>query len=292
MSGATSGPTPLAVLVTCHNRRETTLRCLAALSAQDTSTAFEVFLVDDGSTDGTGDAVRAAAPQVHVIQGSGDLYWVGGMRLAYDRAVAAGVDDVLWLNDDVELLPTAISTLLGVLSEMDSPEEPAIVIGAVRDPTSGATTYSGLRRVSRLRRLVHQRLEPADVPIRCDTMHGNVVLVSGAARRRVGNLDGAFTHAMADTDYGLRARRRGCAIWLAPGHLGTCTLNLQRTVWEDPSIPRRARMGAVLSAKGRPPREWLRLTWRHGGPLWFVHALAPYGRAFLGRPHRRRSSVP
>ena len=76
----------IAVLLTCFNRRAKTLAALEALFKQDgagTTFALNVFLVDDGSSDGTGDAVRGAFPQVHVIDGTGDLYWNGGMRRAF-----------------------------------------------------------------------------------------------------------------------------------------------------------------------------------------------------------------
>ncbi len=63
----------IAVLLTCHNRRAETLRCLEALLAQDAGASLRVFLVDDGSTDGTGEAVRVSFPQVNVVQGDGSL---------------------------------------------------------------------------------------------------------------------------------------------------------------------------------------------------------------------------
>lgn len=274
---------PLAVLIACHNRREVTLRCLRSLRAQDTRVPMQVFLVDDGSTDGTADAVRAQFPEVHVVQGSGTLYWVGGMRLAHDAALAAGFEDMLWLNDDVTLAPSAVGTLLATLAEVTAGDRPdAIVVGAVQDPTRGTTAYSGLRRVGRYRHLLLERVEPQSVPIRCDTQHGNVVLVPGPVRRRVGNLDGRYTHAMADVDYGLRATELGHPVWLAPGYAGTCSFNPQRAAWEDPAIPRRERIRTVLGPKGRPVREWVHHSRRHGGPLWFVHAASPYVRAVLG----------
>lgn len=275
--------TSLAVLIACHNRREVTLRCLGGLRDQDASIALEVFLVDDGSTDGTADAVRAQFPDVHIVQGSGTLYWVGGMRLAYDAALAAGFEDMLWLNDDVTLASDAVRRLLATLSTVASAPEPdAIVVGAVRDPVLGTTAYSGLRRVGRFRHLLLVRVEPQDEPVRCNTHHGNVVLVPAAVRRSIGNLDGRYTHAMADVDYGLRASALGHPVWLAPGFVGTCAQNFQRAAWEDPAIPRRERLRAVLGPKGRPIREWVHHSRQHGGPLWFVHAVSPYTRALFG----------
>ena len=70
----------IAVLITCFNRRETTLRCLRALYEQElpAGAMLRVVLTDDGSSDGTGDAVRTEFPGVVVLQGDGNQYWVGG----------------------------------------------------------------------------------------------------------------------------------------------------------------------------------------------------------------------
>ena len=52
----TDSPAPaLSVIVPTRDRRERLSRCLAALAAQDTGGEFEVVVVDDGSSDGTGD---------------------------------------------------------------------------------------------------------------------------------------------------------------------------------------------------------------------------------------------
>src|SRR4051794_16275211 len=98
----------LAVLITCFNRVETTLRGLRKLiEALDTiaNLGFEVFLVDDKSPDGTGAVVKAAFPSITVIVGTGDLFWNRGMCLAFQSAQTRGpFDCYLLFNDDVELI--------------------------------------------------------------------------------------------------------------------------------------------------------------------------------------------
>ncbi|MCG8688965.1 MAG: glycosyltransferase, partial [Desulfobacterales bacterium] len=75
--------------MTVHNRRDTTLACLKTLFAQQLPQDVEltVYLVDDGSTDGTGAAVARQYPSVRLIRGNGTLYWNGGMFLALGEAV-------------------------------------------------------------------------------------------------------------------------------------------------------------------------------------------------------------
>ena len=109
----------IAVLLTCHNRKKKTLQCLNALNIQEgleVDYNIEVFLVDDGSFDGTAEAIVACFPNVHIIQGNGNLYWNQGMRLAWDTAAKTkDYDFYLWLNDDTILDKDAIINLIDIL---------------------------------------------------------------------------------------------------------------------------------------------------------------------------------
>ena len=102
----------IAVLMTCYNRVETTLRCLHSLFNQtikqtgNQAISLDVWLVDDASPDQTGAKVKAAFPEVHVIEGAGGLFWCKGMRLAWDTAAAAkdlpkDIVPVVWSGEDL-----------------------------------------------------------------------------------------------------------------------------------------------------------------------------------------------
>ena len=81
----------VAVLMACHNRRAKTLSCLQRLFAQalPPSVRLRVYFVDDGSTDGTAEAVEVAFPEVTIIPADGTLFWCEGTRLAWRRASQA-----------------------------------------------------------------------------------------------------------------------------------------------------------------------------------------------------------
>ncbi len=58
----TLDPAPeISIVVIAFNERDRAPRCVLSVLGQRTDAAFEVLLVDDGSTDGTADAVEAAA---------------------------------------------------------------------------------------------------------------------------------------------------------------------------------------------------------------------------------------
>ena len=71
--------TSIGVVITCYNRKEKTLASLKKLINQEDvdSLDINIYLVDDGSTDGTSEAVKKNFPQVNIIKGDGTLFWNG-----------------------------------------------------------------------------------------------------------------------------------------------------------------------------------------------------------------------
>ena len=272
--------TRIAVLLTCHNRVERTVRCLETLFAQRIDDdRFEVVLVDAGSADGTPEAVQDRFPQVEVIARGPELFWNGGMRVAYAHAYASDPDAYLWLNDDVVLDPDAVPRMLAVHRELRAAgRPPTIIAGSTRDPETGEPTYGGVVRPDRRRPLHHQLVAPGDLPRQVETMNGNCVLVPREVVQRIGTLAAVYTHGMGDYDYGHRAQRAGCETWITPGTIGTCARN---------ASPRRAgslsehRQRAVGPTTGLPPREWFTFARRWAGPLWPLYGSSPYLRRLV-----------
>jgi GT2 family glycosyltransferase len=263
--------TTVAVVMACHNRREKTLGALRALAGQRRHDAdVTVHLVDDGSTDGTSQAVRAEFPDAEILPGNGGLYWNGGMRVAAAAARRRDPDHYLWLNDDTVLDDAALRVLLDTAALHPG----AIVVGSTRDPDTGVPTYGGVHRPFR-RPLRFELVPPADEPRECETMNGNCVLIPRAVASVVGNLDSAYTHGMGDYDYGLRARRYGLAVWMAPGTIATCARNPEPVPGERPL---RLELARLADVKGLPPRDWLVFSRRWAGPAWPVYWASPYLR--------------
>ena len=272
----------IAALLTCYNRKATTLACLARLIKQELTDELTVFLVDDNSPDGTGEAVRAQFSQVRVLQGDGALFWCGGMRRAFDAALREDYDFYLWLNDDTLLEPDAVARLLSSYEEIAAKGcESAIVVGATCDPRTGAHTYGGVVRSSLIHPLKYRLLEPGDDPRQCDTMNGNCVLIPRSVAAVVQNLSPEFRHGIGDFDYGLRARKAGCTVWGAPKYIGTCARNDVDGGFLDPRLPLRNRWRHMMSSKGLAPGEHLVYARRHGGAFWPFFWVLPYIRIVL-----------
>jgi GT2 family glycosyltransferase len=95
------------VIVPSHNTRERTLRCLASAVAQRDE-VLELILVDNGSRDGTADAVASAFPGVRLLSFREPM---GFSRAANLGAGTARGEILLFLNADAELLPGALAAL-------------------------------------------------------------------------------------------------------------------------------------------------------------------------------------
>jgi GT2 family glycosyltransferase len=274
----------VAVLMTCFNRKKMTLEALESLFSQKQVEDLDVtvYLVDDGSRDGTSLAVAERFPQVSLLQGDGSLFWNGGMRKAFAHALAKGFDGYIWLNDDTRLDEDALRRLIACSDGATELFGAAIIVGSIRDPLTGERSYGGVRKRASWFRLDFVPNLPDDLePIRCDTMNGNFTLIPAAVASRLGNLDGAFQHQLGDFDYGLRATEAGIPVILAPGYYGFCSDNPRSGTWRDRSQSLSKRWRHLLSPKGAPVREWFLYTRRHFGWRWPLYALSPYVKTLL-----------
>lgn len=202
----------IAVLMTVHNRKDTTLACLKQLFLNKSDESeLEVYLVDDGSTDGTSEAVAKLYPKVIVIKGDGTLFWCRGMIEAWKYASKATPDFYLWLNDDTLLFESAVNDILSSYSTVD----PISVISGAIVSSDGTTVSYGGKVNNRL-------VAPNGTMQELDKFNGNFVLVPKQVYDQFGMLDSHFHHAYGDWEYGIRLKRNGVKLYLTPSFVGTC----------------------------------------------------------------------
>ena len=235
----------IAVLLTCHNRKSKTVCCLQHLFAQLDlkGTSLEVYLVDDGCTDGTSEKIKELFPSVHIIKGDGSLFWNRGMCLAWEESRKDGeYDAVLWLNDDTMLYSTALKSILDCYSN----NEGSIIVGSMcssKDPRT--ITYGGYKN--------NKRVIPVegDYPI-CETFNGNCVLIPREVSDKIGYLDSYYRHSVGDYDYALRAHKAGIKNIVTP-IVGECDRNPSEPIWNRGSLSERFKK--LYSPLGNNPFE-------------------------------------
>lgn len=229
----------LAVLIASHNRRDVTLGCMSRLLPQ-LGKDDGVYLVDDGSQDGTAAAVVGLNDKrIKVINGDGSLYWAKGMRKAWEAAFAERQDwdGYLWLNDDTELKPDAIAKMLAV------GDGERIVVGELEN-AKGEIVYGS---------------RPGGL------FTGNCVFVPRKVYERLGMICGDYSHAWADSDYAMKAKRGGIGV-VSAGVVGKAEGHPNRPSLKGLTLRRRL---SLL----RAPKGWsLHDLWLYRRRNWGVCA--------------------
>lgn len=232
----------IAVLLTVHNRKEKTLRCLQNLFKQEIPVGYQmdVYLTDDGCTDGTPEAIRTQYPQIHIIKGDGNLFWNRGMYKAWEAAAKnKDYDFYLWLNDDTYIYINAIQSVLKCAYYTD---EKSIICGVTCSISTGEVTYSAYYR--------KKKLIPNGSLQKCDTICGNFVLVPQYVYKKIGMLDWTFRHAIGDHDYSLRAIENGIRCYITPCYIGNCENTFMPPKWALKTTPIIKRFKILYSPLG------------------------------------------
>lgn len=249
----------IAVLITCHNRKDKTLSCLKALYNNKLLPcfSFDVFLVDDGCSDGTVQAVNLHFPLVKIIPGDGDLYWSRGMHKAWDAAASNyDYDYYLWLNDDTFIFENGLNNLL---KQAKDQQNSSIIVAATCSKYTNTITYSGIDANG-------NRLIPNGSYQEVFSINGNCVLVPSKVYKEVGNLDLLFHHGLGDHDYGYRALNRNFKSFLSADYLAYCEKNDTLPKWCLKSVKISERIKNLYSPlASSQPYPYFRYKLRHFG---------------------------
>ena len=270
----------IAVLMTCHNRCDKTAACLRSLRRQgglhERGVTLHLFLVDDGCTDGTVEAVLDLWAEAEIISGDGTLFWCGGMRKAWRAAASTDPDYYLLINDDTTIIADALEELLILAA---TPNHKVIAVAAIADPQTG-TVVCGGHKGHRL-----TPVQPEGIPVQCDTMNANCALVPRAVFRLLGGLHDRYTHAMGDYDYGFAATRRGIKVIQSGQVLGFSEPNSRIGSWRDTKLPRAARLNLLWFSptKGLPIVDWCTYCFRNYGWQWPLKCISPTLRVLFGK---------
>jgi GT2 family glycosyltransferase len=220
----------IAVLITFHNRKNKTLACLNQLFNSFKPYAgkieLKVFLTDDGSSDGTSEAITAnfSCYNIKILQGTGSLYWAGGMRKAWSEAIKDNFDGYLLLNDD-----TLVSN--NVFDEIFNTHEyskknfnsSGIYIGTTHSSENkNLITYGGSKILNYWRQSTIRIIPNGTIPQLCDLGNANIMFVTNDVVQKIGIIYESYSHSLADYDYTLTAKKKKIPVLVTENVCGIC----------------------------------------------------------------------
>lgn len=219
---------PVSVVILSYNTLALTLDCLARFADPALEQGWQVILVDNGSTDGTAQAVAARFPGVEVIRVPENQGYAAGNNRGL---VQARGEAVILLNSDVEATPEALQALVDYLNAhpdvaavsagLRTPDGQPQAFAFGDEPAPGYLLRRGLGRLLG-RAPLHDWA--VDHPVDVDWVSGACLAVRRQALEQVGLLDEGFFLYFEDVDWCLRMRRAGWRVVYNPSiqviHLG------------------------------------------------------------------------
>lgn len=206
----------IAVIVPVHNRKEITLKFLNQITKiHEDNLRLDTIIIDDGSTDGTSEAISKQYPNVTLLKGDGNLWWTGAIKLGIEHALQRNYPAVLIMNDDVEMDQNFLHEMLVVSREHPLALINSVILNKNKDGqeviiTAGYKTKGWLEDFYAQFADEHYRELNLPDSIECELLSGASLLIPTVVFKTIGNFDDAkFPHGFGDLEFTLRASKAG-----------------------------------------------------------------------------------
>ena len=234
----------VSVIIVCFNDRDVLLPCLESIYQGQDGARFEVILVDNGSRDGSVEAVRERFRDVRIVAPGYNAGYTGGNNYGFERADGRYV---LFLNPDTILHPGALGGMVaradrlpraGAVGPHVVNPDGSLQRSCFRSPTVADFVsvalflhrlpgYSELVGVLGYRDDEYEREHPVHVVSGCCLLARRELLA------RIGAFDDAYFIYFEETDLCERIRQSGRDVVYTPAatikHLGGATTVKQDT---------------------------------------------------------------
>ncbi len=271
-----AGP-EISIVIATLNARQVLQRSLQQLYRAGARRSFEVWVVDDGSSDGTARMVAERFPQVRLRVNPRNRGYAYSCNRAIEQAVGRYIH---LLNNDVEMLPGTLDHLADfldehaaagcagslLLNEDGSVQQSAKALPSLRSALFGGrswlTSWMPNNRFSRAE-LQHWRAD-AGVPFETGYVSGASMMVPREVLQRIGELDERIFY-FNDADFCKRIWDIGRSVHCVPAarsmhlnHQGGSLKSWQRRLW-----------ALLVFHRG----AWLYSRKHSGYPVWHPHQL-------------------
>lgn len=223
----------IALLIPVFNNLEFTKDCLEKLNillAEKSllHTEYSTIVIDDGSRDGTSEWIRANYPQVIVLQGDGNLWWSGGIKMGATYAVQQGdFEYVMLWNNDIQPADdyfTELDSLIPAISEKSILGSKIYNMGEKTRVWSMGGKFNPRTGKAHMLGFGEEDGDKYAKPVRADWLPGMGTLIPIQVMQKIGYWDAVnFPQYHGDSDYTYRAKLAGFELWVYP----------QLKIWND-----------------------------------------------------------
>ena len=279
----------IAVVLLTMNQVDLTLRCLESLGHVD-GPSHVVVLWDNGSKDGTGDAVTEAFPDVLYLRSQTNVGVASGRNGASEQAIQRyDPGFLLFMDNDMTVTPDFLRRLV---EPFGTDPTLGITTGKIRDMSNPSRLYgAGGNRLrfwaGDTRHIGYGEPDRGqyDRPTRC-IASGGCLFVRTSLFQQLGGFDTVFDpYGPEDLDFGLRAEKAGFHALYVP----------EAVVFHETKPGRTFDAGAYSESFARlRARHWMRFMRRHasvGQKLGFYFVGAPFRLARVAWREGRRGNL-
>lgn len=206
----------ILIIILCYNGVDDTLACLASL--RSVTTAHDLLVLDNASQDDTQVRVRAAFPDIPVLDNGDNLGFAAGNNIGLRYALEHGYEYALLLNNDTEVAPDFLEHMLAVA---ESDPQIGVVGPKIVYHERPDLIWSAGGEIDWRRGICTLRNGAADDPAfgraaDVEFVTGCAFLVKRAVLERAGLLDERFFMYFEETEWCVRITRAGFRIVYAP----------------------------------------------------------------------------
>ena len=212
----------ISFVIVNWNTRDLLLQCLTSIYQTVVHMNFEVWLVDNASTDGSVAAARGAYPKIHIIENTRNLGFAAANNLGFSRM---GGRYAVLINTDARLKAGAVKSLFDFMEEVPDASMACGQLlnedGSKQNSIAPFPTLFSLISNETLLRLLFPKKYPSKrkhytAPLPVDSCIGACIMVRKSAMDRVGFLDERYFFFMEETDWAYRMKLAGWKVYFVP----------------------------------------------------------------------------
>lgn len=215
----------LSIIVLNYNTKEMTLGCLKSVFGNRTDYRFDVWVVDNASTDGSAENISSHFPQVKMIKSERNLGYAGGNNLALSKTKKLSKYSLL-LNSDTLIKPDFVDNLLKVANQSDYSVMSCKLLdergklqpnaGTLPNSLALAVWLSGIDDLFRSMFRIPSFQERSEKYYfgtkEVGWVSGSVMLIRNSDIDKIGLLDSNIFMYGEDVDFCWRAEKKGCKV--------------------------------------------------------------------------------